>query len=203
MIVDIVASRRLNDRPAAQRAIRDAFADAAAIASPTRALWATAGDEFQIEYATPSQAFAATGFVRIALAASDLDVRFGIGAGDSRVIEHGERGDVLDGSAWWRAREAIEEAERRAGRSGSARTWALGEGITDADRAALLLRDQVIAQLAPREHRIAAALLTGRTQKQIAVAEQISQSAVSQAAARSGVNTLVHVQSLWLHPNDD
>lgn len=197
VIVDIVGSRKLPDRGFAQDAIRAAFAAADALAQPARTLWSTSADEFQAIYASATFAAAATGYARLALP-DGVDIRFGIGLGTSTLVEHGDAGDVLDGDAWWNARAAIEEAERRAGRGGLERSWAIGTAADTELNAALLLRDHIIGTMKPRERRIAAGLCAGRTQSEIAAAEQISQSAVSQSSRRSGAGTLVHVQALWL-----
>lgn len=197
VIVDIVGSRRLDDRASAQQTIRDAFATADETVPSAQPLWSTFADEFQAVYADVPTALAATGLVRVLLP-EGVDVRFGIGAGESATVEDGDRGEVLDGSAWWRAREAIDEAERRAGRSGAARTWVVTGGDDRGWRAVALLRDQVVDGMKPRERRIAARLLRGETQASIAAAEGVTQSAVSQSARRSGAGTLVQVQNEWL-----
>ena len=56
-----------------------------------------------------------------------------------------------------------------------------------------LLRDHVLGRLKARERRIAAALLGGATQAEAARAERITQSAVSQAVARSGIDRLLEL----------
>lgn len=197
VIVDIVGSRKLDDRAAAQQAVRDAFATADQTVPSSQPLWSTFADEFQAVYDSVPSALAATGLVRVLLP-EGVDVRFGIGVGDSEAVEEGDRGTVLDGSAWWRAREAIDEAERRAGRSGASRTWVVTGGDDRHARAAAQLRDQLIDAMKPRERRIAARLLRGQTQAAIAEAEGVTQSAVSQSARRSGAGTLVQVQNEWL-----
>lgn len=201
VIVDIVGSRLLADRAGAQQAVRATFAEADTVVPPVRAAWSTYADEFQAVYASVDAACAATGLVRVLLP-DGLDVRFGIGLGSSVLVEHGDTGDVLDGDAWWNARAAIDEAERRAGRSGPERSWVIGTTDDPARNAALLLRDQVISGMKPRERRITAALCLGRTQAEVAASEGIGQSAVSQSARRSGAATLVQVQTLWLTEED-
>lgn len=197
LIVDIVASRRTEDRAAAQAAVHDVFAHVNKHIAPLEPLWSTAGDEFQAMYASPELAAAATTLVRLA---SDVDVRFGIGTGESSVVS-GEADDVpiYDGTAWWNARRAIDTAHKTAGKSGTARTWVEAEAGARTDlNAALLLRDELIGAMKPRERRIAHGLLIGEYQQHIADREGISQSAVSQSAKRSGAATLGAVQQLWI-----
>lgn len=195
VILDVVGSRNLDDRVAAQRAIADAFAQVNAMVAPVRTAWPTFADEFQVIYRTLDDACAATGLVRLALADA-VDVRFGIGVGDSREVGPGATGPVLDGDAWWRARNAIEEAEKRGARSGT-RTWVEGEGSVPAN-VSLLLRDHLISAMRPREKRITLQLISGRTQREIADSEGITQAAVSQAAKKSGAATLAQSYEVWL-----
>lgn len=197
VIVDIVGSRRAVDRAAVQADVHTAFETADQYILPLSPLWSTAGDEFQAVYASVEAACAATTLVRVH--AGVVDVRFGLGVGTSSVVSgQADEVPIYDGSAWWNAREAIDEVHRLAGRSGSARTWLTGERPDTANvNAALLLRDHVIDLMKPRERRIAAALLAGRLQSEIAETEGITQSAVSQSARRSGAATLVRVQELW------
>lgn len=195
VIVDVVGSRKLADRAGAQRAILEAFAEADDFVKPIRPAWATFADEFQAIYATVADACAATTFLRLALP-EGIDVRFGFGVGESVEVAQGETGPVLDGDAWWNARAAIDEAEKRESRKGSARTWlaAPDAGMTNSS---LLLRDHVIGSMSDRERRIARDLLLGRTQTEIAKSEGISQAAVSQAAKRSGAGALVQAVEQW------
>lgn len=197
VIVDIVRSRSIADRAAAQSAVRAAFALADDTITPERTLWWTAGDEFQALYASVADACAATTIVRAALA-EDLDLRFGFGEGEVHAVATTAEGTIYDGSAWWNAREAIEEAERRGVRSGTARTWLISDGDSNSVNAALLTRDHIITSMKARERRILAAMLAGRTQIEIAEAEGITQSAVSQSAGRSGARTIVQAQALWI-----
>ncbi len=188
VIVDIVRSRDLKDRTAAQSQVRDAFARAERDLDVVRPLGATVGDEFQGVYRSVADAVRVT-TVAALLLPDEVQVRAGIGFGE--VVE--VAGDISDGSAWWRAREAIDEAHRRedAGQA-SVRGWCVGPPEEDGrmTTAILLLRDHVLGRMKARERRIAAAVLEGVPQARIATAESISQGAVSQAAHRSGAIAL-------------
>ena len=74
----------------------------------------------------------------------------------------------------------------------SVRTWLVAEdaSLTAAVDALLLQRDHTIARMKARERRLAAGLLEGRTQKELAQEERIAQSAVSQTLHRSGAIAL-------------
>lgn len=188
VIVDIVRSRELDDRAKGQSAVLAAFARAERLVAPVRPLDATVGDEFQGVYARLADAMLVTTVSALALP-DGVEVRAGIGLGEVTEVE----GDISDGSAWWRAREAIDEAHRREDAGESAvRAWCVGGPGDDAGMAppVLLLRDQILSRMKARERRIAAALIEGDRQADIAARESISQAAVSQAAHRSGAIAL-------------
>ncbi|WP_431220852.1 SatD family protein [Leifsonia xyli] len=193
LIADIVGSRNLASRSDAQDAMRAVFARADRRFAPQQPLWATVGDEFQARYADLGAALGATALVRLALP-EGLDCRFGLGLGEATEIE--ERGDgtsIQDGSAWWRAREAIVTAHRLQDRGRpSVRTWFVAEDatLTAAVDALLLQRDHTISRMKARERRLGAGLLEQRTQKELAQEERIAQSAVSQTLHRSGAIAL-------------
>lgn len=166
----------------------EAFAAAERGVTVTRGLWATVGDEFQAVYPDIPSALQVTTVAALLLPAG-VEVRCGIGSGEA--VEIGE--GVADGSAWWRAREAINEAHRREDAGAhSLRTWHVGDVGHDGDMisAFLQLRDHVVGRMKARERRIAAAMLQGRTQAHIAADESITQAAVSQNAHRSGAAPL-------------
>lgn len=201
LIVDIVGSRALDDRDAAQRAITGSFATATEGHPPVRPLWATFADEFQALFATVSDALRATTLVRLTLP-DGVDCRFGLGLGEVREVESPvdavRTAPIQDGSGWWRARAAIEEAHRREDRTNP---YLRGWFVSDDDEAALeraaivnsflLLRDQSIGAMRPRERRLTAGAMLGRPQADLAALEGISQSAVSQSLQRSGGAALV------------
>jgi len=57
--------------------------------------------------------------------------------------------------------------------------------------AALICRDHLLGSLDERSIRIVRGLMTGRTKKDLAAAEGISASAVSQRASRDGLDLIV------------
>ncbi|MFD1713772.1 SatD family protein [Amnibacterium flavum] len=201
MIVDIVGSRNAPDRVGAQRAVREAF-DRADAARPVLApLWSTAGDEFQAVYGSLADALRSTLIARLVMP-DGLDFRVGLGSGEVREIERTSAGHpIQDGSAWWAARDAIEEAHRREN-SGSpfVRSW-YAAADESADFVAtvdsyLLLRDHLVSAMTGRARRLAAGALEGRAQLDLAESEDITQSAVSQSLQRSGAAALLAAQQL-------
>jgi hypothetical protein len=193
LIVDIAGSRDLPRRAEAQDAMRAVFARAHQRFVPQEPLWATVGDEFQARYADVASALGATALVQLALP-DGLDCRFGLGVGEATEIEPTRDGaSIQDGSAWWRARDAIEMAHRLQDRGQpNVRTWLIAEDsvYTSVVDALLLQRDQTISRMKARERRLAAGWLEGRTQRDLAAEERIAQSAVSQTLHRSGAIAL-------------
>lgn len=192
IIADIVGSRTLEDRPAAQRAILEAFEHAQDDIAPVREAWATVGDEFQVITDTWQDALRLTLRVQVSLP-DGLRLRFGIGHGQINTIEQGEAGPIQDGSAWLNARAAIEYIEEQQQRRAEIITGFRSDDpqLTHAVQTQLLLRDHVVERMKAREQRIFAALLAGATQQEAARAEKISQAAVSQTVHRSGAMALL------------
>ncbi|KUI05835.1 SatD family protein [Mycobacterium sp. IS-3022] len=192
LIGDVVGSRRVADRAAAHRAINKALADVAAGAIDPPAF--TVGDEFQGTFPTVGEAVDAALAIRLAVAPG-IDVRFGIGWGAVTVLD--SVAGIQDGPGWWAAREAIEwtaTAQRQPGLASvrtSFRAAADTRSDGDAINAALLCRDHLLGSLDDRSLRIVKGLLTDQTKKDIAAAEGVSASAVSQRAGRDGLDLIV------------
>lgn len=187
VIGDVVASRRAPDRRALHRLLGDALT-AAGFAF-------TVGDEFQGTHPHVGAAIDAALTVRLDVA-PEIDIRFGIGWGAVDILD-AETG-IQDGPGWWAAREAIEwtaSAQRQPGlaavRTSFRRAADTPGPDADAVNAALLCRDHLLGSLDDRSLRILKGLLHQHTKKDIAAAEQISASAVSQRAGRDGLDLLV------------
>ncbi|BBZ72197.1 SatD family protein [Mycobacterium paraseoulense] len=192
LIGDVVGSRRAGDRPALHRRVADALGQVAngAIDPPSF----TVGDEFQGSYPTLGGAIDAALTVRLLLV-PDVDVRFGLGWGAVTVLD--ADAGIQDGPGWWTAREAIQQtakAQRQPGLALVRTTFrAAAETRTDiaAVNAALICRDHLLGSLDERSLRIVRGLMTGRTKRELAAAEGISPSAVSQRASRDGLDLIV------------
>jgi hypothetical protein len=180
------------DRPGVHRTLHRALGDVSAGAIDAPAF--TVGDEFQGSYPTVGAAIDAALSIRLAVARL-VDVRFGIGWGAVSVLD-AETG-IQDGPGWWAAREAIEWtawAQRQPGLALVRTSFRAGDedrADVDAINAALLCRDHLLGSLDDRSIRIVKALLSNESKKDIAAAEGISASAVSQRAGRDGLDLSV------------
>jgi hypothetical protein len=192
LIGDVVGSRRHADRAGVHRLLNAALRDVAddAIDSPAF----TVGDEFQGAYPTVGMAIDSALSLRLAVA-PDVDVRFGIGWGGITMLD--ETAGIQDGPGWWAAREAIEwtaSAQRQPSLALVRTSFRAAAGTRpdlDAVNAALICRDHLLGSLDDRSTRIVKALLKNETKKDIAAAEDISPSAVSQRAGRDGLDLIV------------
>lgn len=200
LIADIIGSRRLPDRAAAQEVLTTTLAQAAAGLDLSQAPHPTVGDEFQAVAANLDGALTLTLRTHLLLPPGLL-LRFGIGAGEVVPVP-ASSGTIQDGSAWWAAREAIERAHelQDAGRD-FVRTWLRLAGA-EQDReheaalnAMLLLRDHAVARMRTRQRRVLAGLLMGSTQVDIARREKVSQAAVSDFSRGPGA-ALLEAQAL-------
>ncbi|EXJ51978.1 hypothetical protein AS96_06500 [Microbacterium sp. MRS-1] len=195
VIADIVGSRGLPDRAAAQRALEEAIARVERdVPLAERQLTATVGDELQGVYPSLDAAMAALLLIRLALP-DDLDCRFGIGIGAHSDVPS-RVGTLAEGPGWWAAREAIDAIHAAQARTiPGARTWVVADAGTVVDvrvaNAYLLARDQLVTAMTPRTRRLAYGRILGATQAELAAAEGITQSAVSQALGVAGVAALV------------
>jgi hypothetical protein len=192
LIGDVVGSRSVADRAGAHRLLNRALRDVANNAIDPPAF--TVGDEFQGAYPSVGQAIDAALSLRLAVA-PEIDVRFGLGWGVVTMLD--ETAGIQDGPGWWVAREAIEwtaSAQRQPGLALVRTSFrASGESRTDIDaiNAALICRDHLLGSLDNRSIRIVKELLNDRTKKDIAAAEGISPSAVSQRSGRDGLDLIV------------
>lgn len=199
VIGDVVDSRRAPDRAALHHRLTAALATANTRHRPATALGVTVGDEFQGVFDTVGQALEAAFTLWLALL-PDVDVRFGIGWGRVSVLD--PAAGTQDGPGWWAARDAIQAVA--AGQAGPTlrrvRTaYRLGEGAAGpaeaAVTAALLCRDHMVGSLDTRSLTILKGLMDGRTQAELADAEGISASAVSQRVRGDGLALLLEAQA--------
>jgi SatD family (SatD) len=192
LIGDVVGSRTVPDRTAAHRLLNDALRDVASSAIDPPAF--TVGDEFQGAFATVGLAVDSALSLRLAVA-PQIDIRFGIGWGAVTMLD--ETAGIQDGPGWWAARAAIEWtawAQRQSGLALVRSSFRVnGEARPDVDtiNAALICRDHLLGSLDERSIRIVKGLLNNQTKKELAAVEGISASAVSQRAARDGLDLIV------------
>ncbi len=199
VIADIIGSRALPDRSAAQREFARLFAEVEeAMPLAAEPLRATVGDEFQAVYPTLDAALAALLLIQLVLP-NELGLRFGVGVGEVRAVT-GADAALQDGPGWWAARDAIDLVDARQQRAmPSTRTWIVGgddhdgrmSDAIDTANAYVLLRDQLVTGMTARERRLTFGRCLGQTQKALAAAEGITQSAVSQALQSAGAVAVV------------
>ncbi|NHA69033.1 SatD family protein [Phycicoccus flavus] len=206
LIGDLVGSREVPDRAALHDALAVALSTVDAVRPSRDGLRVTVGDEFQGSYPTLGEALDVALRVRLLLW-PDADVRVGVGRGTVTVLDPG-RG-IEDGPAWWAARAAVEAVEAAADR---APTRLLRTGLRTADgpedrvaepgldtsgpgaavNAALLCQDHLVGSLSDRSRRLLRGLMdTETTQADLAAAEGISASAVSQRVRADGIGAVL------------
>lgn len=200
LIGDLVRSRTSRDRRAVQRVLAAALTRVNEVLDPLEPLRVTVGDEYQGRFVTLGGALQATLLLRVALL-PDVDVRQGVGWGEAVVLS--EDPLVEDGSAWWVARDAIEAVEAdedrtalRGIRTAYRRAVDVPGPEQAAVEAALMTRDQLVSGLSARGVSVLRGLLAGRTQGEIAAAEGVSASAVSQRVRGDGLQVVVVAHEL-------
>ncbi|WP_148613016.1 SatD family protein [Nocardioides rubriscoriae] len=197
VIGDLVGSRVVADRAGLHHVLAGAL-------SAVNDRWGTdlritVGDEFQGTVPSLGAATSITLALRLALL-PDHDLRCGIGRGATAVLD--ATSGIEDGPGWWAARAAIEAVEALADRPATrgARTAYRSTDVTEpvgALDAALLARDELVGRLSSRSSSVLRGLLSGRTQREVAADEQVSESAVSQRVRRDGIGVVV-TMSEWL-----
>ncbi|MGL5928319.1 MAG: SatD family protein [Dermatophilaceae bacterium] len=200
VLADIVGSRRAADRRALHRAVDRAARLVGDDVPALRPLRVTVGDEVQGSYRTLGAALEAAFRLRLALL-PEVDVRVGVGRGTATVLD-ADRG-IEDGPGWWAARAAVEAVEAASNRAVT-RHLRTGYQAADADdtaadavAAALLCRDHIVGSLSDRSLRLLKGLLDPHaTQADLAAAEGISPSAVSQRVRADGVGAVLAAHAL-------
>lgn len=198
---DIIGSRRLDDRVDAQRVFDEVIARVEAdLPLATRPLTPTVGDEQQAVYPSLDAALASLLLIRLALP-DGIEFRFGIGLGEvDRIPSSASPEGIPEGPGWWAARAAIEHLHGLQKRAApQARSWIVAhESVDDAESASvnganayLLARDELVGAMSQRVRRLTYGRCLGRTQRELATDEGITQSAVSQGLATAGASAVV------------
>lgn len=198
---DIIGSRLLADRGEAQRAFDEAIARVERdLPVATYGLRPTVGDEQQAIYPNLEAALGAILLLRLALP-EGVEFRYGIGIGEvGRVPSATSAQGIPDGPGWWAARNAIErvgELQKRA--APQARSWIVAHESTGDQHAGavrwanayLLARDEIVGAMSERVRRLTYGRCLSLTQRELADAEGITQSAVSQGLSASGASVIV------------
>lgn len=199
LIGDVVGSRRVADRAALHADLARALGEVNAAFDGDLRL--TVGDEYQGTFRSLGDALRATLVLRLALLPR-ADVRHGIGLGPVEVLDAGS--GIEDGPGWWAARAAIgaaEAAQARPATRSSRTAYRRAPGPVDGPDpalvdAALLGRDEVVGRLSERGLSVLRGLMAGRRQREIAEAEGISTSAVSQRVRHDGLGIVLAMDEL-------
>ena len=194
LIGDLVDSRESPDRQGLHRRLDDLLSEVNRRLNPIEPAVITVGDEFQGVYRSVGDALTASFRIRLSLHPLG-DLRFGVGRGEVRTLDT-TRG-ILDGSAFWRAREAIEQAESRADRARTRTSRTAYHAPDDPPhqvatiQATLDCLDFMVGSLTNTSHVIVEGLMNGHTQIEIAERAGISPSAVSQRVRRDGLGIVI------------
>ena len=193
VVIDISQSRAHPDRAGLQAEVSAAFATVNTLMPAMQPIEATIGDEFQAVYADILTALPAT-LLALMLLPDGVECRFGLGEGAVREVGESRAGLIQDGPGWWNARDAVQQARKRQyARLTFVRTWFVGADRSTAAlvNAYLVCRDQIVSDMKPRARRILRGLLMNQTQTEIAAAENVTQSTVSQTLHNSGAIALL------------
>ncbi|MCI1019328.1 hypothetical protein HWD99_11885 [Microbacterium sp. C5A9] len=199
VLADIVGSRKLDDRTAAQRILDDTIVRVEKdLPLAQHPLTPTVGDEQQGVYRSLEDAMVSLLMIQLGLP-DGIAFRFGIGIGDVSAVDS-VHGELADGPGWYAARAAIETVHAREGRAvPRTRTWIVGapgqdevmESTIAASNAYLLVRDELVGVMNERERRLTYGRLVGRSQHELAAEEGISQPSVSKSLRNAGSAALL------------
>ncbi|PCE15855.1 hypothetical protein AUC47_10010 [Microbacterium sp. SZ1] len=199
VVADIVGSRKLDDRSAAQRVLDKTIALVEQdIPLASQPLTPTVGDEQQGVYRRLEDALISLLMIQLRLP-DGVGFRFGVGIGAVSSVESVHR-ELADGPGWYAAREAIETVHAKEGRTvPRSRTWIVGapgqdevmESTIAASNAYLLVRDELVGAMSERERRLTYGRLIGRSQLDLADEEGITQPSVSKSLRNAGSTAIL------------
>lgn len=199
LLGDLIGSRAAADRRALHHTLSAALGRVQELVPTDDPPRITVGDEFQASYPSVGEALHAAFLLRLDLL-PEVDLRFGIGWGAVTVLD--ARSRTQDGPAWWCARDAIEATKHAEGQAARRRLRTTYRSADDehsaaaAVNAALLCRDHLLGSMDQRSLRILGGLVAGRSKVDLAAAEGISASAVSQRSARDGIDVVLAASEL-------
>ncbi len=206
VIGDVVGSRQATDQ---RHMLEEIAADLEWVNSrvePVQVLAPTVGDEFQGVYSSLGAALDSTLLLRLRRFVTEPDLptglRFGIGEGEVVQAPVAEPPYGQSGTAWWKAREAIDRIEGNAGRNKwprSAQTAFSGSdpGLEAAVNAFLLTRDALLARADRSDARICLGLFLGESQREVADDLGVTQPAVAQRSADKGWHAVWQAHTLF------
>jgi hypothetical protein len=203
LVGDVVGSREFPDQARLLTFLQAALERVNAFVAAAQPLRPTVGDEFQGAYASLPLALRAALVLRLELSSDPSldpapDVRFGLGTGDITVVPGSSSPFAQSGSAWWNARQAFDHVEghhKSAIWPRSLRTWLRSERrADDVVNSFLICRDELLAGMDARDHRLTLGLFRGETQNDMAKELGISQPAVARRQKEHGVQAIYRAQ---------
>lgn len=171
VIGDVVASRQVPD----QRRLLEGLADAVADLPGSRSAAATVGDEFQAVFDDLPTAVVSLAALRLRLldeppATAPVELRLGLGVGDTTGQATAAGAPGQSGPGWWHARAALDHlaAPRRAWPT--VRWWVVADDDRDvaAVRATLVALDTIAGRFDGVDVSLARGLLAGDTARTLA-----------------------------------
>lgn len=206
LVGDVAASRTYPDQKRLFSALRQIFDGVNRQVEAAQPIRFSVGDEFQAAYSTLADAIRATVLLRLRFKAEELgtfggrdqDLRIGLAYGEIAVFDATEEPFGQSGTGWWRARSAIEKAERRKKGHGlpySTQSSFAGEEneLFVMTNAFLLALDQVMFRMDEKDVRITLGTLGGKTQKAIGEELEIGQSTISKRFKNNGPATILMI----------
>jgi SatD family (SatD) len=194
LIGDIVSSRLTSDIGAQLARLDEslALANERAGAVVLQPLTITIGDEFQGAFASLTRTLDAALFVRLQFMPAG-ELRFGLSRGD---IQFDPEIQPLGqtGSAWYRAREAIDSIKETADRRNAFRRSAFhsdDEQLNALVNAYLILQDRILNDMDERDVQIALGMLRNEAQASIAATIGIDPAAVTRRKYSNRIDALV------------
>lgn len=199
LIGDIVSSRSFQNQDDLLNLVIQTLEWVNERTSPVQPFSMTVGDEFQGAYSDLGQAFDAALYLQLRLLGR-VEFRFGCGWGAISRFDPGSAPMAQSGSAWWVAREALEEVVELNSKKLWPRTIRTRFRLetSEGDRhpmerlvnSFLLCRDALLASLDERDGRIALGLFFDERQDELAKELAISQPAVAKRLTEKGLSTL-------------
>lgn len=194
LVGDVIGSRRYDPQGELLRRVAAVLADVTPAALQPLAL--TVGDEFQGLFHDLGGALGAWLDLRTSLGRLDppVEIRVGLGAGDVEDSGAAPAPAGQSGTAWWRARDALDEVrglERRSHWPRSLRTrYVSDDGDEAGVNAVLVLADQLLAGMDAADLTILDGLRRGRRQVDVADDLGITQSAVARREGDRGASAV-------------
>jgi len=160
------------------------------------------GDEFQVSYNDVPSALLASTLLSLRMV-DTCRFRLGIGAG-AIITDDRHFPAAQSGTAWWRAREAINEvvvAQKGKRWPATLSTRYIGEGTAEDYyiNAFLICRDQILNRLDSKDARITLALFMKEPQSKVAMELGIDQSTVSSRQRANGPSALFRAHNSLSH----